>query len=104
MSVKTVTDQTFPMDVGPGLVLVDFWAEWCAPCRMVAPIVEELSNEVPEVSFAKVNVDENQMIAQQQRITHLPTLVLFKDGQPVDRVTGLMPKAQLKSFLSRHLN
>ncbi len=102
MAVKTTTDQTFSQDVGKGLVLVDFWAEWCAPCRMVAPIVEELSNELAQVSFTKVNVDENQLVAQQQRITHLPTLVLFKDGQAVDRITGLVPKAQLKSLLSRH--
>ncbi|HNJ03954.1 MAG TPA: thioredoxin, partial [Leptospiraceae bacterium] len=81
----------------------DFWAEWCGPCRMVAPIVEELSSEMPQVKFAKVNVDENQRIAQTLGITAIPTLVLYKDGQPVDRVVGLLPKPQLKNFINKHV-
>jgi thioredoxin 1 len=103
MAVSVFKDDSFSQDTKDGLVLVDFWAEWCGPCRMVAPIVEELSNEMPGVKFAKVNVDENQRIAQTLGITAIPTLVLYKDGQPVDRVVGLMPKPQLKNFISKHL-
>jgi len=103
MAVTVFKDDSFSQDTKDGLVLVDFWAEWCGPCRMVAPIVEELSNEMPGVKFAKVNVDENQRIAQTLGITAIPTLVLYKDGQPVDRVVGLMPKPQLKNFISKHL-
>lgn len=103
MAVSVFKDDTFSQDTKDGLVLVDFWAEWCGPCRMVAPIVEELSNEMPGVKFAKVNVDENQRIAQTLGITAIPTLVLYKDGQPVDRVVGLLPKPQLKNFINKHL-
>ena len=103
MAVSVFKDDSFSQDTKDGLVLVDFWAEWCGPCRMVAPIVEELSNEMPGVKFAKVNVDENQRIAQTLGITAIPTLVLYKDGQPVDRVVGLMPKPQLKNFINKHL-
>ncbi|MCB1384222.1 MAG: thioredoxin [Notoacmeibacter sp.] len=84
-------------------VVVDFWAEWCGPCRMVAPIVEELSGEMDAVKFAKVNVDENQGIAQSLGITAIPTLVLYRDGKPVDKVVGLLPKEQLKEFIEKHL-
>jgi thioredoxin 1 len=104
MAVKNLTDGSFDQDVSQGLVLVDFWAEWCAPCRMVAPIVEELSNEIPQVTFGKLNVDENQMVAQKLGITSIPTLILYKNGQPVDRVVGLMPKPQLKNFVNKHMN
>ncbi|HMU85098.1 MAG TPA: thioredoxin [Leptospiraceae bacterium] len=103
MAVVALKDDSFSQDTKEGLVLVDFWAEWCGPCRMVAPIVEELSSEMPQVKFAKVNVDENQRIAQTLGITAIPTLVLYKDGQPVDRVVGLLPKPQLKNFINKHV-
>ncbi|MCB1327597.1 MAG: thioredoxin [Spirochaetales bacterium] len=103
MAVKTISDASFDQETGSGTVLVDFWAEWCGPCRMVSPIVEELSKEIPQVTFAKLNIDENQAVAQKMGITSIPTLVLYKDGQPVDKVIGLMPKPQLKSFVEKHL-
>ncbi|MCR9144361.1 MAG: thioredoxin [bacterium] len=102
MAVKTFTDASYDQDTSNGVVLVDFWAEWCGPCRMVAPIVEELSGELPDVTFAKLNVDENQQVAQKLGITSIPTLLLYKDGQVVDRVVGLQPKPKLKSFIEKH--
>ncbi|MEQ9363387.1 MAG: thioredoxin [Leptospirales bacterium] len=102
MAVKTFTDASYDQDTSDGVVLVDFWAEWCGPCRMVAPIVEELSGELPDVTFAKLNVDENQQVAQKLGITSIPTLLLYKDGEVVDRVVGLQPKPKLKSFIEKH--
>ncbi|MBI3396205.1 MAG: thioredoxin [Spirochaetia bacterium] len=102
MAVRTVTDDNYATETGSGTVLVDFWAEWCGPCRMVSPIVEELANEMPNVKFAKLNVDENTITAQNLGITSIPTLLLYKDGRPVDKVVGLLPKQVLKNFISKH--
>jgi len=104
MAVKALTDATYDQETSEGLVLVDFWAEWCGPCRQVAPIVEELASEMQDVHFAKLNVDENQATAQKLGITSIPTLVLYQNGQPVDKVVGAMPKPHLKNFISKHMN
>lgn len=103
MAVQALSEDKFTEETAQGVTLVDFWAEWCGPCRMVAPIVEELSGEMESVKFAKVNVDENQGIAQSLGITAIPTLVLYRDGKPVDKVVGLLPKEQLKEFIEKHL-
>ena len=85
-------------------VLVDFWAPWCAPCRMVAPVVEELAEEYDgRVSFGKVNVDENPRVASQYGIMSIPTLILFKGGKPVSNIVGFRPKDQLKRNLDAAL-
>ncbi|MEK7215190.1 MAG: thioredoxin [Chloroflexota bacterium] len=97
-----VTEQSFDQDVlkSGSPVLVDFWAPWCAPCRHIAPIVEELSTEYDgKVTFAKVNTDEQPAIAQRYQIFSIPTLIIFKDGQPVKQLVGLRPKKDLKSNL-----
>ncbi len=81
-------------------VLVDFWADWCAPCKMIAPIVEELSEEYDgKISFAKVDVDSSPMTAAEYGIRSIPTLLVFKNGSPVDQVVGAVPKAVLKKRL-----
>ena len=81
-------------------VLVDFWAQWCGPCRMVAPVVEELAEEYEgRISFGKVNVDENPKIASQYGVMSIPTLIIFKDGKPVSNIVGFRPKAELKQGL-----
>ncbi|NLM96744.1 MAG: thioredoxin [Halanaerobiaceae bacterium] len=76
-------------------VLVDFWAEWCGPCRMLGPVVDEIAKEYDDIKVCKLNVDENQATAVQYGVMSIPTLILFENGQVKNRVTGYMPKAQL---------
>lgn len=81
-----------------GVVMVDFWAVWCGPCRMIAPTVEELAKEYTgKIKVGKLNTDENSEIASQYKIMGIPTIMFFKDGQKVDQIVGAVPKPQLKS-------
>ena len=101
-----VTDQSFEEEVEKASmpVLVDFWADWCMPCKMIAPIVEDLAEEYDgKVSFAKVDVDSNPNIAMKFGIRSIPTLLVFKDGAPIDQVVGAVPKAVLKKRLENAL-
>ena len=82
-----------------GYVLIDFWAEWCGPCRMVAPVFEKLSNEISDVKFVKVNVDELPQIAGQFGIMSIPTLIIMKDGTPVNQTVGALPEPMLRDFI-----
>ncbi|MEE9563138.1 MAG: thioredoxin [Thermoanaerobaculia bacterium] len=85
-------------------VLVDFWAAWCGPCKMVAPVLEKLAEEMEgKVRIAKVNVDENQDIAVQFQVSSIPTFILFKDGEAADRMLGAMPKGAFEQFIERHI-
>jgi thioredoxin 1 len=103
MAIVNVTDQSFNTEVENGVVLVDFWAPWCGPCKMIAPVLEELDSEIGgQVKIAKVNVDDNSESAAKFGVMSIPTLILFKDGQPVDKVVGFQSKDALKNVISRH--
>ena len=104
MAIVNVSDQSFSNDVeGQGTVVVDFWAPWCGPCKMLAPILEELSAELGDyVKIAKLNVDENPETASRFGVMSIPTLIFFKDGQPVDKVVGLNSKESLKNIVAKH--
>ena len=100
--LSIVSDETFDEEVVNSSVpvLVDFWAEWCAPCKMIAPIVEQLANEYDgKVKFAKLDIDSNPKVAQAFGIRSIPTLLIFKDGKPVDQVVGAVPKSVLEKRL-----
>lgn len=86
-----------------GLVLVDFWADWCGPCKMIAPIIDQVSIEMENVKVCKLNVDENQATAYKYQISGIPTMIVFKGGKAVDQVVGFTSKDRLKDALNRHL-
>ncbi|MFZ0075485.1 MAG: thioredoxin [Exiguobacterium undae] len=99
MAIVHATSQSFKEDTQEGLVLVDFWATWCGPCRMLAPVLEELDADMQDVKIVKVDVDANPEVAGAFQVQSIPTLVLFKDGQPVNKTMGFMPKDALKEFV-----
>ena len=104
--IVTVTNDNFDDEVLKAAtpILVDFWAAWCGPCRMIAPVLDELAEEMDgKVRFAKLNVDENQQIAYQFQVSSIPTFILFKDGKMADRMMGAMPKSAFQSFIERNL-
>lgn len=104
MAIVHGTDQSFSSEISDGLVLVDFWAPWCGPCKMIAPVLEELDADMNDkVKIVKVDVDENQETASNFGIMSIPTLVLFKDGQPVDKVVGFNPKEALVELVNKHV-
>ncbi|RKP47333.1 thioredoxin [Cohnella endophytica] len=99
-----ITKDNFTENVAQGVSLLDFWAPWCGPCKMQLPIVEELSEELKgTATIAKVNVDEEPELASQFGVMSIPTLILFKDGQPVDKLVGLQSKESLKAKIQNHL-
>ena len=104
--IKHVTDASFSTEVlgADKPVLVDYWAEWCGPCKMIAPILDELSKEYGDkIQIAKMNVDENREAPARYNIRGIPTLMLFKNGEVVDTLVGAQPKARFTAFLDRHL-
>lgn len=101
-AVKEFTDDNFETEVlgSDSAVLVDFWAPWCGPCRQIAPMIDELAQENPNVSIGKVNIDENPGVAQKFGINSIPTLLLFKNGEVSESFIGVRPKAALQEALS----
>lgn len=99
-----VTKDTFNATVSEGVSLLDFWAPWCGPCKMQTPIVEELAEELKgQATIAKVNVDEEPELASQFGVMSIPTLIVFKNGQPVDKLVGLQSKDSLKTKIQNQL-
>ena len=99
-----LSDANFRSETGEGLTLVDFWAPWCGPCRMIAPVVEELASQYQgQLKVGKLNVDDNQGTAMQFRVMSIPTLILFKDGQPIDTIVGAQPKRAFERVIDKHL-
>jgi thioredoxin 1 len=102
MATKKITDASFHQDVitADGPVLVDFWAEWCGPCKMIGPALEEISDELAgKVTITKINIDENPDAPTQYGVRGIPTMILFKDGAPAATKVGAAPKSQLKSWI-----
>ncbi|WP_373442436.1 thioredoxin [Staphylococcus aureus] len=104
MAIVKVTDADFDSKVESGVQLVDFWVTWCGPCKMIAPVLEELAADYEgKADILKLDVDENPSTAAKYEVMSIPTLIVFKDGQPVDKVVGFQPKENLAEVLDKHL-
>lgn len=104
MAIVKVTYADFDSKVESGVQLVDFWATWCGPCKMIAPVLEELAADYEgKADILKLDVDENPSTAAKYEVMSIPTLIVFKDGQPVDKVVGFQPKENLAEVLDKHL-
>ncbi len=103
MSVKHLNSNEFEAEVlkADGKVLVDFWAEWCGPCKMLGPVIEEIGEEQDKVKVAKLNIDEGMEIAQKYRVMSIPTLILFENGEEIDRSVGALSK---QDIINRYIN
>jgi thioredoxin 1 len=99
-ALQQLDDSTFKQTISQGLVLVDFYADWCGPCRMIAPVIEELAEELAgKVVIAKVDIENAQEVTSFYQVTSIPTLILFKDGQEVKRIVGVRDKESLKKII-----
>ena len=101
--VLTLTDANFRETIARGSFVVDFWAAWCGPCRMIAPVIEALASERSDVRFGKLNVDENPRTSAAFQVQGIPLLVFFRDGAEAGRVTGAVPKGQIEAAIQRYL-
>lgn len=103
--LKHVTEATFQKEVleNNKVTLVDFYADWCGPCKMVSPILEKMASETNDFDIAKINVDENQTLAMQYRIMSIPNMLVFKNGEVVEEAVGFLPEQSIKDLLAKHL-
>ncbi|WP_203650053.1 thioredoxin [Secundilactobacillus yichangensis] len=105
MAVKPINDQNFNSETDSGLVVIDFNATWCPPCKMMNPIVEKMADDLADkVSFKSLDIDENQQTAMQMQVQGIPTFIVKKDGQIVDRIVGFTPEPAFKSRLSQYID
>ncbi len=103
-NVVYLDDSNFEKIIGKGVTLVDFYADWCGPCRMIAPIIEELSNELKgQATIAKLDIEQAQMTTANLQVTSIPTVILFKDGKEIKRIVGLRDKETLKGMITAEL-
>ena len=100
---KIINSQEFDNTIESGVVVVDFFATWCGPCKMLSPVIDELSGELENVNFVKVDIDQSMDLAQKFKIVSVPTLKVFKNGEEVDTLMGFMPKEVLKSKVEEHI-
>lgn len=100
MAVMYADQSNFDQTIAQGTVLVDFYADWCGPCKRIAPIIEQLSEEMTDVTFVKINVDNDRPLAARFQVMTIPTLILFKNGVAVAETMGLQPKEQLKAWIN----
>ena len=105
MATNKTSDSTFQDDISSqsNLVLVDFWAEWCGPCKQISPILEEIANEKDNLNILKLNIDENPATPQKYNVRGIPTLMLFKDGKLIDTKIGSSPKSSLEDWINSYL-
>lgn len=104
MAIVNVTDQTFVKETSNGVVLADFWAPWCGPCKMIAPVLVELDGDLAgKIKIVKVDVDENQETAGKFGVMSIPTLLIMKNGEVVEQVVGYQPKEALAEIVNKHL-
>lgn len=104
MAIKDISSETFESEIKEGVVVVDFWAPWCGPCKMIAPILEELDKEFEgKAKITKLNVDDYQDVANKFGIMSIPTLLVFKNGELQDKTTGFQPKEVFQELIEKHL-
>ncbi len=101
--MEIITEKNFKEKTAKGVILVDFFANWCGPCRMMTPILEELATKIPGASFYKVDVDEDEKLARSFGILSIPTMILFVDGKQVEKHIGLISKTDLKDMIEKHI-
>lgn len=102
MSLIHLENENFNKIINSGLTLVDFYAEWCGPCKMIGPILEEIADETKNINIIKINIDEHSDIAKKYGVMSIPTLIMFKDGQEIDKSVGFMPKEDIIEFINKN--
>lgn len=102
--VKELTDADFSKEVEQGVVFVDFWAAWCGPCKMMAPVYEKMAQKYPSIKFAKLNTDQNMEKASEYGITGIPCIMIFKGGREIERITGFQPEPAFEEKVKKYIN